>query len=67
MVHVPKQKRKKLDAKSVKMIFVGFDGAGLALSSTVREIIWINQLKHELEEKSIGTTTIFCVNQSTIK
>ena len=39
----------------------------IALSSTVREIIWINQLKHELEEKSIGTTTIFCDNQSTIK
>lgn len=28
MVHVPKQKRKKLDFKSKQLIFVGYDGAG---------------------------------------
>lgn len=39
----------------------------IALSSTVRDVIWIKQLLGEIDKSSIMPTTIFCDNQSAIK
>lgn len=39
----------------------------IALSSSVREVIWIRQLAKEVDDKFDGPTLIWCDNQSTIK
>lgn len=39
----------------------------IALSSAVREVIWIRQLAQEVDHEFSGPTVIYCDNQSTIK
>lgn len=39
----------------------------IALSSTVREVMWMRQLAQEVDEKLNGPTLLLCDNQSSIK
>lgn len=39
----------------------------IALSSTVREVMWMRQLAQEVDMKFNGLTLLLCDNQSSIK
>ena len=62
MAHVPKQKRQKLDYKSQKMIFVGYESAGYrCINKNTRKITISRDVK--FHETARSSTDLVRANQ----